>query len=153
MTSGRAIPSRGSCDVQTDPLDGFDFRADGFFLDAFGAPCVLLGTVEFTDFWNAFDACFSSPMGRKLIYAATDAEEDILRGTLTVAAVNSDQPLYVSELLPQTGRVMVKDENVCVHCSLCAERCPTGAWDMRKSKLLIPYATDEETARCQRKTV
>ena len=50
MTSGRAIPSRGSCDVQTDPLDGFDFRADGFFLDAFGAPCVLLGTVEFTDF-------------------------------------------------------------------------------------------------------
>ena len=65
--------------MQTNPLDGFDFRADGF-LDAFGAPCVLLGTVEFTDFWNAFDACFS-PMGRKLIYAATDAEEDILRGT------------------------------------------------------------------------
>ena len=61
--------------MQTDPLDGFDFRADGFFLDAFGAPCVLLGTVEFTDFWNAFDACFSSPMGRKLIYAATDAKK------------------------------------------------------------------------------
>ena len=67
--------------MQSDALDGFDFRADGFFLDPFGAPCVLLGTVEFTDFWNAFDACFSSPMGRKLIYAATDAEEDILRGS------------------------------------------------------------------------
>jgi formate dehydrogenase beta subunit len=47
---------------------------------------------------------------------------------------------------------MVKDENVCVHCSLCAERCPTGAWDMRKSTLLIPYAADEETAKWQHKT-
>ena len=56
-------------------LDGFEFRADGFFFDEGGSPCVLVGTVEFTDFWNAFDACFSSPLGRKLIYAATDAEE------------------------------------------------------------------------------
>ncbi|MEX1265745.1 MAG: 4Fe-4S binding protein, partial [Woeseia sp.] len=51
--------------------------------------------------------------------------------------------LYVSSELPQTGRVMVKDEDICVHCSLCAERCPTGAWDMQKSTLLIPYAIDE----------
>ena len=54
-----------------------------------------------------------------------------------------DQALYVSEDLPQTGRVMVKDEDLCVHCSLCAERCPTGAWDMQKSAILIPYASDE----------
>ena len=43
-----------------------------------------------------------------------------------------DQSLYVSDGLPQTGRVMVKDEDLCVHCGLCAERCPTGAWDMQK---------------------
>lgn len=59
-------------------LDGFDFRDDGFFFDADGSACVLIGTVEFNDFWNAFDACFSSPLGRKLIYAATDAEESHL---------------------------------------------------------------------------
>jgi formate dehydrogenase beta subunit len=51
--------------------------------------------------------------------------------------------LYVSDGLPQTSRVMVKDEDLCVHCGLCAERCPTGAWDMQKSKVLIPYASDE----------
>jgi formate hydrogenlyase subunit 6/NADH:ubiquinone oxidoreductase subunit I len=38
---------------------------------------------------------------------------------------------------------MVKDENVCVHCGLCAERCPTAAWDMQKSTLRVPYASDE----------
>ena len=41
---------------------------------------------------------------------------------------------------------MVKDEDLCVHCGLCAERCPTGAWDMQKSSLLIPYASDEAAA-------
>ena len=45
-----------------------------------------------------------------------------------------------SAALPQTGRVMVKDEDLCVHCGLCAERCPTGAWDMQKFELLIPLA-------------
>ena len=50
------------------------------------------------------------------------------------------QDLYVSGPLPQTGRVMVKDEDLCVHCGLCAERCPTAAWDMQKFDLLIPYA-------------
>ena len=62
-------------------LDGFEFRDDGFFFDADGSACVLVGTVEFSDFWNAFDACFSSPLGRKLIYAATDAEEAHLAKT------------------------------------------------------------------------
>jgi ferredoxin len=59
---------------------------------------------------------------------------------LTAPARNLDQLLFVSEDLPQTGRVMVKDEDLCLHCGLCAERCPTAAWDMRKSELLIPYA-------------
>jgi ferredoxin len=49
--------------------------------------------------------------------------------------------LFVSGGLKQTGRVMVKDENVCLHCGLCAERCPTYAWDMRKFDVLIPLAS------------
>jgi ferredoxin len=48
-------------------------------------------------------------------------------------------------VLPQTGRVMVKDEDLCVHCGLCAERCPTAAWDMQKFTLAVPYAADENT--------
>ena len=55
-------------------------------------------------------------------------------------AKNLDQALYVSAALPQTGRVMVKDEDLCVHCGLCAERCPTAAWDMQKFELLLPLA-------------
>jgi NAD-dependent dihydropyrimidine dehydrogenase PreA subunit len=66
--------------------------------------------------------------------------EQDLRTLLTAPADNLDQDIYVSEGLPQTARVMVKDEDLCVHCGLCAERCPTAAWDMRKFDLLIPYA-------------
>ena len=58
-------------------------------------------------------------------------EEAVLRQKLTVPAENLDEPLFVSEAL-QTERVMVKDEDVCLHCGLCAERCPTSAWDMQK---------------------
>ena len=50
---------------------------------------------------------------------------------LRVPALNADQDIYVSDVL-NTGRVMVKDEDVCLHCGLCAERCPTGAWDMQQ---------------------
>jgi formate dehydrogenase (NADP+) beta subunit len=56
--------------------------------------------------------------------------------------------LYVSAPLKQTGRVMIKDEDLCVHCGLCAERCPTAAWDMQKSTVRIPHASDDE-APCQ----
>jgi formate dehydrogenase beta subunit len=66
--------------------------------------------------------------------------ESELRKRLSAPAENLEQPLFVSEPLPQTGRVMVKDEDVCIHCGLCAERCPTGAWDMRKSLIEIYYA-------------
>jgi NAD-dependent dihydropyrimidine dehydrogenase PreA subunit len=59
-----------------------------------------------------------------------------------------DQPLYVSAPLKQTGRVMVKDEDVCVHCGLCAERCPTNAWDMQKSWIHTPHA-DDGNKQCQ----
>jgi len=57
---------------------GFTFGSNGFHSDDLGHGCVLLGTVEFQHFWNALDACFDSPLGRKLIYAATDAEERII---------------------------------------------------------------------------
>lgn len=60
-----------------------------------------------------------------------DGEEDELRTRLSAPAHNLTQDLYVSDNLP-TGRVMIKDENVCLHCGLCAERCPTAAWDMKK---------------------
>jgi formate dehydrogenase beta subunit len=72
-----------------------------------------------------------------------NGEEDDLRTRLSAPAENHEQALYVSAELPHTGRVMIKDEDICVHCSLCAERCPTGAWDMQKSTILIPYANDE----------
>src|SRR5258708_18418295 len=58
-------------------------------------------------------------------------EEKALRAKLNAPAKNLTQDLYVSGPL-KTQRVMVKDENVCLHCGLCAERCPTGAWDMQK---------------------
>ncbi len=61
----------------------------------------------------------------------TNGEEDDLRTRLTAPSNNLTQDLYVSDLLP-TSRVMIKDEDVCLHCGLCAERCPTAAWDMQK---------------------
>jgi len=88
------------------------------------------------------DACIDVCPVNCLTITANGEEED-LRARLSAPAENPEQDLYVSEDLPQTGRVMVKDEDLCVHCSLCAERCPTGAWDMQKSSILIPYASDE----------
>jgi ferredoxin len=76
-----------------------------------------------------------------------NGEEADLRERLSAPSVNPTQSLYVSAGLPQTGRVMVKDENVCVHCGLCAERCPTAAWDMEEFELLIPYAVDSGVLR------
>jgi NADPH-dependent glutamate synthase beta subunit-like oxidoreductase/ferredoxin len=72
----------------------------------------------------------------------TEAE---IRTRLKAPALRVTQPLFVSAPLQHTARVMVKDEDVCVHCGLCAERCPTAAWDMQKSKIRIPYASDETT--------
>ncbi len=60
-----------------------------------------------------------------------NGDEDDLRSRLSMPAVNRSQSLYVSAALP-TGKVMVKDEDVCLHCGLCAEKCPTSAWDMQK---------------------
>ena len=85
------------------------------------------------------DACIDICPLSCLTITANGEEED-LRGRLTAPAMNLEQDLYVSEPLPQTGRVMVKDEDLCIHCGLCAERCPTAAFDMRQFDLQIPYA-------------
>jgi len=61
-----------------------------------------------------------------------NGEEADLRSRLLVPALNLTQDIMVSGPVPQTHRVMVKDEDVCLHCGLCAERCPTAAWDMQK---------------------
>jgi ferredoxin len=69
-----------------------------------------------------------------------DGEESEIRERLSAPAVNPEQALFASTALPQTGRLMLKDEDLCVHCGLCAERCPTAAWDMQKFELQIAYA-------------
>jgi NADPH-dependent glutamate synthase beta subunit-like oxidoreductase/ferredoxin len=85
------------------------------------------------------DACVDVCPVNCLTIAPGGTEAD-LRSRLSAPALNLTQDLYVSEELPQTKRVMLKDEDVCLHCGLCAERCPTAAWDMRKFELVIPYA-------------
>ena len=86
------------------------------------------------------DACVDVCPVNCLTIAPDAASEDELRTRLSAPADNAKQEIYVSEPLPQTRRIMVKDEDVCLHCGLCAERCPTAAWDMRKFELLFPYA-------------
>jgi formate dehydrogenase (NADP+) beta subunit len=71
---------------------------------------------------------------------APDGEEPEVRTRLTVPALNTKQDVFASGPLPHTARLMLKDEDLCVHCGLCAERCPTAAWDMQKFELLLPYA-------------
>ncbi|HWB48831.1 MAG TPA: FAD-dependent oxidoreductase, partial [Stellaceae bacterium] len=68
-----------------------------------------------------------------------NGEESDLRQRLSAPSTNLTQDLYIGNSL-KTGRVMVKDEDVCLHCGLCAERCPTGAWDMRKFLINMTHA-------------
>jgi formate dehydrogenase (NADP+) beta subunit len=84
------------------------------------------------------DACVDiCPMD--CISFTADGEESELRARLTAPAFNLTQDIYVSGAL-KTGRIMAKDEDVCLHCGLCAERCPTGAWDMQKSLIKMTHA-------------
>lgn len=88
------------------------------------------------------DACVDiCPMD--CINFVDNGEEEGLRSRLKAPALNLAQDLYVSGGL-KTGRVMVKDEDVCLHCGLCAERCPTGAWDMQKFLLKMTLAGQEQ---------
>jgi len=75
------------------------------------------------------------------------APEEELRRTLNAPAFNLTQAIYVSEPV-KTGRIMAKDEDLCLHCGLCAERCPTGAWDMQK--FVIELAQADQACRSAR---
>src|SRR4029079_11153068 len=91
------------------------------------------------------DACVDiCPMD--CITFTENGEEKEVRSRLMAPAMNPTQDLYIGNDL-KTGRVMVKDEDVCLHCGLCAERCPTGAWDMRKYYVEMTHA--EHACRTQ----
>jgi formate dehydrogenase (NADP+) beta subunit len=77
------------------------------------------------------DACVDICPTACITFTGNEDDEMKLREKLKVPALTLTQDLYVSDVLP-TKRVMVKDEDVCLHCGLCAERCPTAAWDMQK---------------------
>jgi NADPH-dependent glutamate synthase beta subunit-like oxidoreductase/ferredoxin len=91
------------------------------------------------------DACVDICPMDCITFTAGGSEED-LRSRLHAPALNQDQALYVSDAL-KTGNIMAKDEDVCLHCGLCAERCPTGAWDMQKFLLETAQAADSCHAR------
>ena len=84
------------------------------------------------------DACVDiCPMD--CITFTRNGEEADLRSRLTAPSLHPEQDLYIADGL-KTGRIMAKDEDVCLHCGLCAERCPTGAWDMQKFLLEMTHA-------------
>jgi formate dehydrogenase beta subunit len=101
-----------NCDVQTGFTDSLCIECDAC-IDICPVTCLTIGE---------------------------NAAEDQLRKQLSAPATNTKQDLFISGPLVQTKRIMVKDEDLCVHCGLCAERCPTAAWDMQRFALLIPYA-------------
>jgi formate dehydrogenase (NADP+) beta subunit len=94
------------------------------------------------------DACVDICPVDCITFAPPGDEED-LRTRLMAPAVNLTQDLYIADGL-STGRYMVKDEDVCLHCGMCAERCPTGAWDMQKFFLEMAHADDAVGHACHR---
>ena len=88
------------------------------------------------------DACLDICPTSCLSFVVNDDEESTLRQKLRMPANTPDQAIYVSDNLA-TGRAMVKDENVCLHCGLCAERCPTAAWDMQQFYYSVSKAGEE----------
>jgi len=121
-------------DVRLEVELGFDLRQA--FLEA--QRCLNCDVQTVFDMPKCIecDACVDiCPMD--CITFTANGEESDLRERLTAPALNKTQDLYVSAAL-KTDRVMVKDEDLCLHCGLCAERCPTGAWDMQKFLLNAP---------------
>jgi len=74
-----------------------------------------------------------------------NGDETDLRSRLKVPSPKNSEALYISADL-KTGQIMAKDEDVCLHCGLCAERCPTGAWDMQKFTLTQAQVGPDATA-------
>lgn len=107
---------------------GFDIKTG--FTEAMRCLNCDIQTVFTFDLCIECDACVDI-CPTTCINFTNNADEEALRQKLAIPALNVSQLLYVSDPLP-TGRVMVKDEDVCLHCGLCAEKCPTQAWDMQK---------------------
>jgi formate dehydrogenase beta subunit len=123
-------------DVRVEVELGFDQKIG--FAEAQRCLNCDIETVFTTGLCIECDACVDiCPVD--CITFTTNGEEDELRQRLSAPAKNRTQDLYVSTEL-KTGRIMAKDEDVCLHCGLCAERCPTGAWDMQKFLLDMTLA-------------
>jgi len=103
-------------------------------------------TIFFHDKCIECDACLDicPTQCLTILHIDEDEPEESVRSRLKAPATNPEQAIYVSRKLPQTKRHMVKDEDQCIHCGLCAERCPTAAWDMKQSYIFIPKVDDEE---------
>jgi NADPH-dependent glutamate synthase beta subunit-like oxidoreductase/ferredoxin len=123
-------------DVKLEVELGFD-RRQGYLETERCLNCDVQ-TVFTRDLCIECDACADICPVDCITFTENGTEED-LRGRLNAPAKNLSQDLYVSGTL-KTGRIMAKDEDVCLHCGLCAERCPTGAWDMRKFLLEMAQA-------------
>ena len=135
-------------DIKVEVELGFDLKTA--FAEAQRCLNCDVQTVFTTNLCIECDACVDiCPMD--CITFTADGEERELRARLNAPALNVTQDLYVSSAL-KTGRIMAKDEDVCLHCGLCAERCPTGAWDMQKFLLDMTHAGPAcRTPRPQRK--
>jgi ferredoxin len=123
-------------DVRMEVELGFD-KATGY-LEAERCLNCDVQTVFADNLCIECDACVDICPVDCITFTAESEEAD-LRTRLKAPSTNLEQDLYVSGSLA-TGRVMVKDEDVCLHCGLCAERCPTGAWDMQRFTLEITHA-------------
>jgi len=123
-------------DVKLEVELGFDRRVG--YLETERCLNCDVETVFAHDLCIECDACVDICPVDCITFTENGTEED-LRGRLNAPAKNLTQDLYISEAL-KTGRIMAKDEDVCLHCGLCAERCPTGAWDMRKFLLDMAQA-------------
>lgn len=93
------------------------------------------------------DACIDICPVECLSITPAAPDEATLRQSLPTPEAPEGQSLFVSDGLNFTGRVMIKDENICLHCGLCAERCPTAAWDMSEGIVKIHHAGDQDYNR------
>lgn len=117
------------------------FNLDAAFIEAERCLNCDVQTVFFEKKCIECDGCTDICPTNCITFIDND-EEDSLRSKLNAPSTNKEQDLYLSTDLP-TGRVMVKDEDMCLHCGLCAERCPTSAWDMQKFLYTVTKAGNE----------